>query len=136
MKVCGIFIGFLLRSKGFPDNAMETLKQKLKRGSAAPGTESVTMTDVYLRADLEAGHQYNNNREGDYEPVLPPKGVSILSAQQKHFKSLSNSSSDSDYLGTCVKCGERIIGEGMGCSAMGRPYHIHCFTCSGERLTV
>ena len=63
MKVGGIFIGFLLRSKGFPDNAMETLKQKLKRGSAAPGTESVTMTDVYLRADLEAGHQYNNNRD-------------------------------------------------------------------------
>ena len=74
---------------------------------------------------------FSHNMEGDYEPVLPPKGVSVLSAQQKHFKSLSNSSSDSDYLGMCVKCGERIMGEGMGCSAMGRPYHIHCFTCSG-----
>ena len=79
--------------------------------------------------------QYNNNLEGDYEPVLPPKGASLLAgAQQKHFKSLSNSSSDSDYLGLCVVCGERIMGEGTGCSAMGRPYHIQCFTCSGRRL--
>ena len=78
---------------------------------------------------------YNNNMEGDYEPVIPPKGggTSVLAGlQQKHFKSLSNSSSDSDCLGTCVKCGERIVGEGTGCSAMGRPYHIHCFTCSGQ----
>ena len=78
--------------------------------------------------------QYNNV-EGDYEPVIPPKGQSVLAAQQqKHFKSLSNSSSDSDYLGTCVKCGDRILGEGTGCSAMGRPYHILCFTCSGRKI--
>ena len=95
-----------------------------------PGGDSPVSSSY---SELRQAHplQYNNNMEGDYEPVLPPKGVSVLSAQQKHFKSLSNSSSDSDYLGMCVKCGERIMGEGMGCSAMGRPYHIHCFTCSG-----
>lgn len=71
--------------------------------------------------------QFAYNMDGIYEPVLPPKG-GIL--QQKHFKSLSNSSSDSDYFGTCVKCNERIVGEGSGCSAMGRLYHILCFTCS------
>ena len=99
-----------------------------------PGGDSPVSSSY---SELRQAHplQYNNNMEGDYEPVLPPKGVSILSAQQKHFKSLSNSSSDSDYLGMCVKCGERIMGEGMGCSAMGRPYHIHCFTCSGGSLT-
>ena len=98
-----------------------------------PGGDSPVSSSY---SELRQAHtllQYNNNMEGDYEPVLPPKGVSLLAgAQQKHFKSLSNSSSDSDYLGTCVKCGERIMGEGTGCSAMGRPYHIQCFTCSGK----
>ena len=80
-----------------------------------------------------------HHQEGDYEPVIPPKVPAATSApgggQQKHFKSLSGSSSEStDYLGTCVKCGDRIVGEGTGCSAMGRPYHILCFTCSGTRL--
>ena len=81
---------------------------------------------------------FNNNTEGDYEPVIPPKpGVLNTSTgagagRQKHFKSLSSSSSESDCLGTCVKCGERIVGEGSGCSAMGRPYHILCFTCAGK----
>ena len=101
-----------------------------------PGGDSPVSSSY---SELRQAHpvlQYNNNMEGDYEPVLPPKGVSILSAQQKHFKSLSNSSSDSDYLGTCVKCGERIMGEGTGCSAMGRPYHIQCFTCSGNRDSI
>ena len=81
---------------------------------------------------------FNNNAEGDYEPVIPPKGALSTSAggQQKHFKSLSGSSSDSDCLGTCVKCGERIVGEGSGCSAMGRPYHILCFTCAGKRVII
>ena len=86
------------------------------------------------QAHILAGHipalpQYNNNTEGDYEPVIPPKGAPVM----KHFKSLSNCSSDSDYFGTCVKCGDRIVGEGTGCSAMGRPYHILCFTCAGEK---
>ena len=83
---------------------------------------------------------FSHNMEGDYEPVIPPQGALNTGAgagaggQQKHFKSLSSSSSDSDYLGTCVKCGERIVGEGTGCSGMGRPYHILCFTCAGETL--
>merc|ERR1712198_782666 len=80
-----------------------------------PGTESpVSSSYSELRqAHVLAGQvphgQYNNNLEGDYEPVIPPKTsagaptvVSNNAGVLKHFKSLSNSSSDSDYLGTCV----------------------------------
>jgi len=63
-----------------------------------------------------------------YEPVLPPKGVP--GPNSIHFKSLSNGSTDSDYFGSCVHCGLKIIGEGTGCSAMGRLYHIQCFKCA------
>lgn len=34
-----------------------------------------------------------------------------------------------DFFGTCSKCARKIVGEGTGCSAMGRLYHIRCFTC-------
>lgn len=73
------------------------------------------------------------NMDSIYEPVQPsgPNAGTFVNRNGKgHFKSLSSSSSDSDYFGTCVKCLDRIVGEGSGCSAMGRLYHIHCFTCS------
>jgi len=63
-----------------------------------------------------------------YEPVLPPKG--IPGPNSIHFKSLSGGSTDSDYFGACVKCGGKIVGDGNGCSAMGRLYHVQCFTCA------
>jgi len=34
-----------------------------------------------------------------------------------------------DSFGTCCKCGEKIVGENSGCTAMDRLYHIVCFTC-------
>uniref|UniRef100_A0A2M3ZA16 Putative focal adhesion adaptor protein paxillin n=1 Tax=Anopheles braziliensis TaxID=58242 RepID=A0A2M3ZA16_9DIPT len=36
---------------------------------------------------------------------------------------------DVDSYGTCVKCGERVVGENTGCTAMDKIYHITCFTC-------
>lgn len=35
-----------------------------------------------------------------------------------------------DFFGDCHKCGEKVIGEGNGCSAMGEVYHVNCFTCA------
>ncbi|KAH9522646.1 E3 ubiquitin-protein ligase NRDP1, variant 2 [Dermatophagoides farinae] len=37
-----------------------------------------------------------------------------------------------DYvLGMCNKCGEKVVGEGSGCTAMEMVYHTQCFTCHG-----
>lgn len=36
---------------------------------------------------------------------------------------------DQDVYGVCVKCGEKIIGENSGCTAMDQLYHTKCFTC-------
>ncbi|KAK3915013.1 Lipoma-preferred partner-like protein [Frankliniella fusca] len=38
-------------------------------------------------------------------------------------------STDSDVYGICTKCGEKVVGEGSGCTAMDQVYHIRCFTC-------
>jgi hypothetical protein len=31
--------------------------------------------------------------------------------------------------GVCSQCGEKVVGEGSGCTAMDQVYHITCFTC-------
>ena len=36
---------------------------------------------------------------------------------------------DQDVYGVCVKCGDKIIGENSGCTAMDQLYHTKCFTC-------
>lgn len=38
-------------------------------------------------------------------------------------------SSDSDIYGICTACGQKVVGEGSGCTAMDQVYHISCFTC-------
>lgn len=37
---------------------------------------------------------------------------------------------DLDYYGTCFQCGKKVVGEKSGCTAMGKIYHVACFTCS------
>lgn len=31
--------------------------------------------------------------------------------------------------GRCARCGENVIGEGTGCTAMDQVFHVDCFTC-------
>lgn len=34
-----------------------------------------------------------------------------------------------DVYGVCVKCGDKVVGENSGCTAMEQIYHTKCFTC-------
>lgn len=43
-------------------------------------------------------------------------------------RSMENSS-DPDFFGICSKCGEKVTGEGTGCTAMDQVFHVKCFTC-------
>ncbi|GAB6025250.1 hypothetical protein CHUAL_010671 [Chamberlinius hualienensis] len=38
-------------------------------------------------------------------------------------------SGDTDFFGICSKCGEKVTGEGTGCTAMDQVFHVKCFTC-------
>lgn len=38
-------------------------------------------------------------------------------------------SEEVDFFGMCHKCGDKVLGEGNGCSALGEVYHVSCFTC-------
>lgn len=41
---------------------------------------------------------------------------------------MENPPSD-DYFGQCVRCGESVVGEGAGCTAMEQVFHVDCFSC-------
>lgn len=34
-----------------------------------------------------------------------------------------------DYFGRCARCGENVVGEGTGCTAMDQVFHVDCFVC-------
>uniref|UniRef100_A0A8C6TYD5 LIM domain containing preferred translocation partner in lipoma n=1 Tax=Neogobius melanostomus TaxID=47308 RepID=A0A8C6TYD5_9GOBI len=34
-----------------------------------------------------------------------------------------------DYFGRCASCGENVVGEGTGCTAMDQVFHVDCFVC-------
>ncbi|BES87584.1 lipoma preferred partner lpp [Nesidiocoris tenuis] len=45
-------------------------------------------------------------------------------------QSMNSPTADPDsFEGDCCKCGERVLGEVNGCTAMDNVYHIECFTC-------
>uniref|UniRef100_A0A674AAY3 LIM domain containing preferred translocation partner in lipoma n=1 Tax=Salmo trutta TaxID=8032 RepID=A0A674AAY3_SALTR len=40
-----------------------------------------------------------------------------------------------EYFGRCASCGDNVVGEGTGCTAMDQVFHVDCFicmTCSGR----
>lgn len=80
--------------------------------------------------------------ESFYEPIQSPSSTrgaaagptssaNWVSPKQSLLQQHGRSWSDGeDYFGTCFMCEDKIVGEGTGCSAMGRLYHIQCFNCS------
>ena len=76
-----------------------------------------------------------------YEPVQQPHGTTVTGVASNSslyaisgdlyqgLGSNSSSSSGGDSFGKCFKCLHHITGEGSGCEAMGRRYHVRCFTC-------
>nr|XP_042699821.1 lipoma-preferred partner isoform X4 [Chrysemys picta bellii] len=47
---------------------------------------------------------------------------------KKMLYDMENPPSD-DYFGRCSRCGENVVGEGTGCTAMDQVFHVECFTC-------
>ncbi|XP_022090292.1 lipoma-preferred partner homolog isoform X2 [Acanthaster planci] len=36
---------------------------------------------------------------------------------------------EGEFFGICAKCGQKVVGDNNGCTAMDQVYHIDCFTC-------
>lgn len=64
------------------------------------------------------------------EGKLPGRKEAEVEALTNLLVHSMDSGTDIDSYGICVKCGERVVGESSGCTAMEQIYHINCFTCS------
>ncbi|KAI1882873.1 hypothetical protein AGOR_G00239390 [Albula goreensis] len=79
-------------------------------------------------------------------PGAPPKGVPPANATgrpedelerltKKMLYDMDNPPSE-EYFGRCASCGENVVGEGTGCTAMDQVFHVDCFICTtcGSKL--
>lgn len=70
-----------------------------------------------------------------YAPYVSGHQGSIRSTKEEEVDVLTDllvqgmDNAEEDVFGICVKCGEKVIGENSGCTAMEQIYHIECFIC-------
>ncbi|XP_071373712.1 lipoma-preferred partner [Centroberyx affinis] len=72
-------------------------------------------------------------------PMVPPKGGApsnpvahpedeLERLTKKMLFDMDNPPSE-EYFGRCASCGENVVGEGTGCTAMDQVFHVDCFVC-------
>ncbi|XP_015610259.1 thyroid receptor-interacting protein 6 [Cephus cinctus] len=61
------------------------------------------------------------------DKVSPVKEVDVLT--DLLVQGMSDNTEESDIYGICAQCGRKVEGEGTGCSAMDKVFHINCFSC-------
>ncbi|XP_029043541.1 thyroid receptor-interacting protein 6 isoform X1 [Osmia bicornis bicornis] len=59
--------------------------------------------------------------------VSPVKEVDVLT--DLLVQGMEDNAEDTDIYGICAQCGRKVEGEGTGCSAMDKVFHIECFCC-------
>nr|XP_045725792.1 lipoma-preferred partner [Mirounga angustirostris]XP_045725793.1 lipoma-preferred partner [Mirounga angustirostris] len=64
-------------------------------------------------------------------PAVPPSfrpEDELEHLTKKMLYDMENPPAD-EYFGRCARCGENVVGEGTGCTAMDQVFHVDCFTC-------
>ena len=90
-----------------------------------PGVRARTVSVGATLASPAPNEQLNFNTINSHNAV-GGKSNYVTSDSQVTFNDVISH----DYFGLCSKCFNKIIGEGTGCTAMGRLYHIECFRCT------
>ncbi|KAM9007608.1 lipoma-preferred partner isoform 1-T7 [Ara ararauna] len=95
-----------------------------------PGTKKTYITDPVLAPQPPALQQksgYPSSGPASGTPVFRPEDE-LEHLTKKMLYDMENPPSD-DYFGRCARCGENVVGEGTGCTAMDQVFHVECFTC-------
>ncbi|CAB3359398.1 Hypothetical predicted protein [Cloeon dipterum] len=107
----------------------------------APSSQtSSTYESIYEPINPRPASQLSSNSNYSlYAPYVSKNRAQPLSESGKEaevdaltdllLQSMDSANPDSDFYGMCSQCGERVVGEGSGCTAMDKIYHIRCFTC-------
>ncbi|XP_068174592.1 lipoma-preferred partner isoform X2 [Antennarius striatus] len=69
-------------------------------------------------------------------PAIPPKGNTPMAHPEDELERLTkkmlfdmDNPPSEEYFGRCASCGENVVGEGTGCTAMDQVFHVDCFVC-------
>nr|XP_061834377.1 lipoma-preferred partner homolog [Nerophis lumbriciformis]XP_061834378.1 lipoma-preferred partner homolog [Nerophis lumbriciformis]XP_061834379.1 lipoma-preferred partner homolog [Nerophis lumbriciformis]XP_061834380.1 lipoma-preferred partner homolog [Nerophis lumbriciformis] len=69
-------------------------------------------------------------------PVVPPKSAVPVAHPEDELERLTkkmlfdmDNPPSEEYFGRCASCGENVVGEGTGCTAMEQVFHVDCFVC-------
>ncbi|XP_034385937.1 lipoma-preferred partner isoform X1 [Cyclopterus lumpus] len=69
-------------------------------------------------------------------PAVPPKGGAHMAHPEDELERLTkkmlfdmDNPPSEEYFGRCASCGENVVGEGTGCTAMDQVFHVDCFVC-------
>ncbi|KAK2835954.1 hypothetical protein Q5P01_016438 [Channa striata] len=69
-------------------------------------------------------------------PAAPPKGSAPMAHPEDELERLTKKMlfdmdhpPSEEYFGRCASCGENVVGEGTGCTAMDQVFHVDCFVC-------
>ncbi|NWR04883.1 LPP protein, partial [Paradoxornis webbianus] len=95
-----------------------------------PGTKKTYITDPVLAPQQPALQQksgYPSSGPASSTPAFRPEDE-LEHLTKKMLYDMENPPSD-DYFGRCARCGENVVGEGTGCTAMDQVFHVECFTC-------
>ncbi|KAM8702775.1 hypothetical protein ACLKA7_005137 [Drosophila subpalustris] len=101
-------------------------------------------TDNSLRANY---NMYANVNQSENSPMycsggiasdesVHPNGTSyaqrdaVVENQSNYHLTPIDATNEVESYGRCFKCGDRVLGENSGCTAMDQIYHISCFTCT------
>ncbi|NXM51875.1 LPP protein, partial [Illadopsis cleaveri] len=105
-------------------------------GQAAPGLYQPQGTKkTYITDPVLAPQQPTLQQKSGYPSSGPASSTSAFRPEdelehltKKMLYDMENPPSD-DYFGRCARCGENVVGEGTGCTAMDQVFHVECFTC-------
>ncbi|NXR49232.1 LPP protein, partial [Hippolais icterina] len=95
-----------------------------------PGAKKTYITDPVLAPQPPALQQksgYPSSGPASSTPAFRPEDE-LEHLTKKMLYDMENPPSD-DYFGRCARCGENVVGEGTGCTAMDQVFHVECFTC-------
>uniref|UniRef100_U3JY70 LIM domain containing preferred translocation partner in lipoma n=1 Tax=Ficedula albicollis TaxID=59894 RepID=U3JY70_FICAL len=89
-----------------------------------------------ILADLESSSPYKPRTQQSGYPSSGPASSTpgfrpedeLEHLTKKMLYDMENPPSD-EYFGRCARCGENVVGDGTGCTAMDQVFHVECFTC-------
>ncbi|XP_074009198.1 lipoma-preferred partner isoform X3 [Numenius arquata] len=91
-----------------------------------PASYATASTPSRPAFNVQGGHSGDSGSTSSTPAFRPEDELEHLT--KKMLYDMENPPSD-DYFGRCARCGENVVGEGTGCTAMDQVFHVECFTC-------